>query len=111
KGFSVVEALQSVGEYLIKFGGHDGAGGLSVTQENLPLFAAAFSQECEKRLQFLEINPFVEADTEVKLGEVTATLVKELENFAPFGIGNSTPQLLARDLKVLDVKILKNAHL
>ena len=37
--------------------------------------------------------------------------MRDLKDFAPFGIGNPTPQVLARGLKVVDIKILKNAHI
>ena len=49
KGFSVVEALAACGDHLIKFGGHAGAGGLSVEASKLPAFKAAFIAECAKK--------------------------------------------------------------
>jgi single-stranded-DNA-specific exonuclease len=42
KGFSVVDTLASLKQHLIKFGGHEGAGGFSVKEENLEAFRAAF---------------------------------------------------------------------
>ncbi|MCO6431267.1 MAG: single-stranded-DNA-specific exonuclease RecJ [Deltaproteobacteria bacterium] len=111
KGFSVVEALASVGEHLEKFGGHEGAGGLSVKEEKLEDFSAAFIDECKRRLSGVELDPYVEADTEVELNEIEIPLVEQLKRFAPFGMGNPSPVLLVRDLKVLDVKVLKGAHL
>lgn len=111
KGFSVVECLRSVGEHLIKFGGHEGAGGLSVHPDNLESFALAFDKECKKRLKTLELEPYSEADTEIELSELDLDIIKELKAFAPFGMGNPNPVLLMRNLRVLDVRVLKNAHL
>ncbi|NBO80066.1 MAG: single-stranded-DNA-specific exonuclease RecJ, partial [Actinobacteria bacterium] len=54
KGFSVIEALGACSEHLTKFGGHDGAGGFSVKEENLEKFKAAFVGECKKRLEKIE---------------------------------------------------------
>jgi single-stranded-DNA-specific exonuclease len=111
KGFSVVEALGAVKQHLIKFGGHEGAGGFSVKAENLESFREAFNLECQKRLENIEIVPYVDADAEATLEECTVPLVRELSNLAPFGMGNPTPVVLVRDLTVKEVRVLKDAHL
>jgi single-stranded-DNA-specific exonuclease len=111
KGFSVVEALASVKEHLLKFGGHEGAGGFSVTAEKLEVFREAFDAECKKRLEKIEIVPYVDADTEATLEECTVQLVRDLANLAPFGMGNPTPIVLVSDLIVKEVRVLKDAHL
>jgi single-stranded-DNA-specific exonuclease len=111
KGFNVVEALTAVSEHLIKYGGHEGAGGLSVEEARLEEFAEAFIRVCEERLQNLGNSPIAEADTEVTLPELDLKLVEEFQKFAPFGVGNPNPQLLVKGLKVLDVRVLKDTHL
>jgi single-stranded-DNA-specific exonuclease len=111
KGFSVVGALGAVGSLLIKFGGHEGAGGFSIKEENLEEFKAAFITECAKRLQTLETVPYADADTEVTLPEVTIALVDELKNLAPFGMGNPAPIVLLRNMRVVEVKTIKGVHL
>lgn len=111
KGFNVVEALTAVGEHLLKFGGHEGAGGFSVEAKKVETFAAAFVAECRKRLVGLETVPKAEADTEVTLDEVTVSLVERLKELAPFGVGNPAPQVMLRGLKVAEVRSLKNTHL
>lgn len=110
-GFSVVGALHAVSKHLLKFGGHDGAGGFSVAQEKVVDFARAFELECESRLRDLDLNPTVVCDTEVRLDELSFELLNELKSFAPFGIGNPGPVLLARNLRVLESKSLKGLHL
>jgi single-stranded-DNA-specific exonuclease len=111
KGLSVVEALGAVKSHLLKFGGHDGAGGFSVAIEKVEDFAAAFDAECARRLRKIETQPFVDGDTEVTLSEVDLRLVDELEKFAPFGMGNPSPVLVARGVRVHDIRILKETHL
>jgi single-stranded-DNA-specific exonuclease len=111
KGFSVIEALGAVGEHLIKFGGHEGAGGFSVAEEMLQDFKAAFIEECKERLSKIETTPFVDADTVATLDEFTVPLVKELSNLAPFGVGNPAPVVVFKNLLVKEVKVLKDAHM
>lgn len=111
KGLSVVETLAAVGEHLTKFGGHHGAGGFSLQEKQLVPFTEAFIAECERKLKHIDAVPTIEADTEVTLAELDLSLVDELKRFAPFGIGNPGPMLLARDLKVHEVRSLKDSHL
>ena len=111
KGFNVVEALSAVGKHLIKFGGHEGAGGLSVEESKLEVFSSAFIKECQKRLKSIETEPYVEADTETSLPSLTIELINELKSFVPFGMGNPNPVLLMKKMRVLYVKVLKNTHL
>jgi single-stranded-DNA-specific exonuclease len=111
KDFNVVESLAAVGTHLIKFGGHEGAGGFSVEESRVEKFAEAYIAYCEKKLKTLNTVPFVDADTEALLADVSIPLVDELKKFAPFGTGNPGPVLLIRDLKVLEVKVLKGTHL
>ncbi len=111
KGLSVVETLAAVSKYLIKFGGHEGAGGFSVKADKVVEFGEAFNDECKKRLTKLETSPYVDADTEVSLEEISIELVEELKKFAPFGMGNPNPVLLVKNLKVSEVRVLKDTHL
>jgi single-stranded-DNA-specific exonuclease len=111
KGFSVVDALAACGKYLIKFGGHTGAGGFSVKEQDLLAFKEAFNEECERRLKEIEVVPYVDADTEADLSEITVPLVSGLKGLAPFGVGNPNPHVLVRNLRVVEVRDLKGAHL
>lgn len=111
KGFSVINALGAVREYLVKFGGHEGAGGFSVLDEHVEQFRDAFTAECARQLAALEVVPYVDADTEALLEECTVPLVRELADLAPFGMGNPSPVLLIRNLLVKEIKVLKDAHL
>ena len=111
KGFNVVQAFTAVAEHLLKFGGHEGAGGCSLVRENLDDFAAAFDRECVAQLEGVELQPYAEADTEVCLADVGVSLVEELKRFAPFGMANPSPLLLMKGLTVKDVRDLKSTHL
>ena len=53
----------------------------------------------------------MEADTEISLNDMTVQLVNDLSKFAPFGMGNPSPQLLLKNLKVTETRVLKATHL
>ena len=111
KGFSVVDTFSACAEHLIKFGGHDGAGGCSVEADRLEDFENAFNEQCRIRLEGLEKKPSAEADAEITLSEMSVQLVDELQKFSPFGMGNPQPILLAKNLKVKDIRDIKGTHM
>ncbi len=111
KGMSVVEALSKTKKFLIKFGGHEGAGGLSLKEEHLKDFAEAFEATCRELSTEEERLPYVEADTEIELSEISVAVIDELQKLAPFGMKNPSPQLLLKEVTVGPIAILKNAHL
>ena len=110
-GFSVVEALSDLQDFLQKFGGHAGAGGFSIEESKLESFAAAFDQLCEKKLKSISTVATVKADTEITLKDISVELVEELNHFSPFGIGNPAPSLLIDNLLVRDFQVLKGEHI
>lgn len=110
KGFSVVEALAECSELLIKYGGHQAAGGLSIYEENLDEFAARFSSVCLERLGEHPKPPIIETDTVADLSEISIPSVQELRAFAPFGMGNATPTVLLKNVRIQSVSILKDTH-
>lgn len=110
KGVSVVEILSDCSSLLLKYGGHEGAGGFSLEEKHIQDFEEVFAKVCAEKFGGKDPVPSVEADTEVLLSDICHDLVSELENFAPFGVGNPGPQLLLKGLKVLEVKEIKGAH-
>jgi len=111
KGFSVVEVLEKLSSLLEKHGGHAGAGGFSLKPENLEEFKLAFEKECAERIADLELSPLAEADTEASLSELTPQIISELKCFEPLGMGNPGPLVLFDNLKVQDIRLIKDAHL
>lgn len=111
KGLSVVDVLSECKDILIKFGGHEGAGGLSVDADRIEELYERFVRVCSEHLKDFDFSPHAEADTEVSLDELSLDLINEISSFSPFGMGNPTPLLLTRGLKVVEVKDLKGAHM
>lgn len=110
KGINVVEALSSSSSSLIKFGGHEAAGGLSLVKENLETFRDSFINFCKSKAKKESFEPIAEADTEAGLSEITKPSIDEFDRFAPFGIGNPSPQVLVRGLRVESVTDIKRTH-
>ena len=110
-GISVIDLLSSCSDLLVKFGGHKGAGGFAVTQENVAAFSAKFNEECKKRITQDNAFPIVKADAVSSINEITFSLIDELKRLEPFGMGNPTPVIVTKELSIVDIKVLKQQHL
>lgn len=112
EGFDVFGALSFCGELLDKFGGHKGAGGFSLKEENF--------EEFDRRLQEFAgkitegggcIRNRVNVCSTVSPGELTVENVEGLAVLEPFGEGNPRPLFLLADCTVNEVIPLSNgAH-
>jgi single-stranded-DNA-specific exonuclease len=110
-GFNVVGALSDLREYLIKFGGHEGAGGFSLKPEMIDKFCIAFNEYCAEKLKSISKNPLVSVDTDVTLKDLTVDLVNDLAKFAPYGMGNPAPVIGVPNVEVGQIQVLKGEHI
>lgn len=83
------ELLDSVSEYLVGYGGHAGAAGLSVEYKNLHDFKVALNEKL-KGVDFGVDRDTCLYDLEIPVTEV-AKYIRELNKYAPYGEGN--PQI------------------
>jgi single-stranded-DNA-specific exonuclease len=90
-GVDAVALMESVSSLLLRFGGHQGAGGLTladgVTPEQLGEPLRVWSAEQGYTLEQFRIWTRPRIDLELQLGEVTMPLADALRTLAPFGIG------------------------
>ncbi len=93
--FDLHGALAACAGELERFGGHRAAAGLSIRPERLEAFAEAFAARAAAELADTDLRPSVEIDAVVRGHELTLDLVDELEQLAPFGLGNPGVTLLA----------------
>ncbi len=102
-GFHITEALESCGDILTRYGGHELAAGLELPAERVGelrsrLCEAAEGVELENRSEAMA--PLIPA----QLGEMTLGAVADLGRLEPFGEGNPEPVFLARGLRVADAR-------
>lgn len=84
------KVLDSLDDYLIGFGGHAGAAGLSLKEEDLEAFTDAFVKACQP---LPEKPKDMYYDLEITPADIPAA-VDELKTYAPYGEGN--PQIVFR---------------
>ena len=88
KGFHLFDALKWSEEYLLKFGGHELAAGVSVSEENLHNFRTKIND-------YAETVPFAPAmvniDLKLNPAGLTVDMAFAIKCLEPFGAGNPTP--------------------
>lgn len=99
-GFHLYEALKECEEYLLKYGGHKYAAGLSILPEKIQPFREKFKKVSEGKLTKDDLISRLFIDSELELEQINPELVRVLELFAPFGPQNMRPVFLTRSLNI-----------
>jgi single-stranded-DNA-specific exonuclease len=113
--FNLHEALGECREYLIKFGGHAAAAGLSLAPENLDAFKAAFEEVAKTRLGSEKKLPQLDIALSVDLNdwhnEGYQDFYNQLNRFRPFGPENLQPVFSTKKCIAKHVKVVGGSHL
>jgi len=98
-GFDLYAALDTCSEHLIQFGGHFFAAGLTLKEENLNDFRAAFEAEARRKMSREDLQPRLTVDAEIGALEINKLFFRWVERLGPFGPGNMNPVFVIRNLK------------
>jgi len=98
-------------ELYVKFGGHPGACGISIREEDFEIFAKTLDER-SKRL-FREEDYFIDEHIigEIDFSLINEELLKVLERYEPYGFGNPLPVFITRNVKVEEKEIIKGKFL
>jgi single-stranded-DNA-specific exonuclease len=105
-GLNLYDTLSDCASLLERYGGHAAAAGLSLAPAKLAAFREAFEAAVRRRITEEDLRPILTLDGEADFHELSLSAVSELAQLEPFGVGNPTPVLLARNVGVLDVRAL-----
>ncbi len=112
-GVDIYRALTECGDIFVKFGGHPAAAGMTLREENVPLLRERLNEAVRKQLNGRAPMPVLEYDCELRLNEISETLIEELAQLEPCGTGNPSPAFLMQDVNVIKTEIMgaKRSHL
>ncbi len=100
----IFESFKAADSYLVKYGGHKLAAGLTIQEENIN----AFSNELNSYIQAQyeeEINAKeIAADSYVHIKDLSMNLYNEICSLEPFGAGNPTPLLALVKSSIKSIK-------
>lgn len=99
KDFDIYNALEACAEHLEQFGGHMYAAGLTLLEEQYPLFREKFEQVVANTIDPELLTPEISIDAVINLADITPKFFRLIKQFEPFGPGNMTPVFMTRNLK------------
>ena len=112
EGFNLVRALDRCAEHLEKFGGHEMAAGLTIHEDKLDMFMAAFRRTARELLSDDDLEPRLQLDHELELSELNVDFLRWHEMLQPFGNANRQPLFLARNVEpAAPPRVIKEKHL
>lgn len=104
EGYPMSAKLAEVSELLTKFGGHPMAAGFSLPKANVGAFREALNARSGLTPALLTEKLWI--DVPMPLSYVTEALVKDLEQLAPFGMGNEKPLFAWKGLRIGEMRVL-----
>ena len=111
-GFNLYEAIHACREYLLGYGGHFAAAGMSLLPENVEAFAKAFEKVVSETIPNELLTPEIIIDAPIAFTEITPAFYQIILQMEPYGPENMRPVFIAKN--VIDSgysKIVKDAHI
>ena len=105
-GFDLLGGLHAGAEHLGRYGGHRAAAGLSLRRSEVEAFRAAFCAHAAEVLAPEDLVPEVRIDAVAPGDTLSLELAEELEQLAPFGMGNPAVSLLVPAARMADPRAL-----
>ncbi|MBE5757353.1 MAG: single-stranded-DNA-specific exonuclease RecJ [Clostridiales bacterium] len=106
-GVNIFEALSSVSDLLIRFGGHNQAGGLSIEKKNIKEFRNKVNEFVLNNIDEEAMSCKKYYDMDITNFNLTPEFVKQLEIFEPCGFKNEKPTFR---LKITDNNVSRMAN-
>jgi single-stranded-DNA-specific exonuclease len=110
--FNMLAALESCGEVMLKFGGHQQAAGLTVESSRIRELRGRINDHADSRLGPDDLRPRLWIDGPLTFRSIDDQVMSELATLAPFGAGNPRPVFRSSRVEIVDgPRRLKDRHL
>jgi single-stranded-DNA-specific exonuclease len=111
-GFNLYEAIHSCKDYLLGYGGHFAAAGMTIEIDKIEAFRNRFEEVVATTIDPGLLIPEIVIDAELSFSDITWPFYNVISQMEPFGPENLRPQFVVR--KAIDTgfsKIVKEEHL
>jgi single-stranded-DNA-specific exonuclease len=100
KGLNLAHALAGCEQYLIQYGGHELAAGLSLSQDQIAPFRRAIGAYADLHFKPDQAVLSLPIDLELTANEITLAQAKELDLLEPYGNANAQPIFALRNASI-----------
>lgn len=104
EAYSMFEEMTKCKELFLKYGGHPMAAGLSIPEDLVDEFRRRLNDGCQ--LTEDDLTEVIHIDMALPFSCVSEQLIEELELLEPFGKGNTKPVFAARNVRILESRVL-----
>ncbi|MBU9712515.1 single-stranded-DNA-specific exonuclease RecJ [Evansella tamaricis] len=113
EGFDMFQSLSQCREWLPHFGGHPMAAGLTMEIANIDKLHGKLMKLAESTMKPEDWIRSLSVDLPVEVEEVTTEAILDLQQMAPFGVGNPAPKVLLENIEFSSIKKIgaKQDHL
>ena len=111
-GFNLYEAIHECREYLIGYGGHFAAAGMTLLPENVEAFSRKFEEVVSKTITPEQLIPEIVIDAEVTFSDLNFSFYNIINQMEPYGPDNMRPIFIVKN--VIDTgwsKLVKDQHI
>lgn len=111
-GFNLYEAIYQCREYLVAYGGHFAAAGLSMLPQNVEAFRKKFEEVVSATIAEHLLIPEIVIDAEISFTEIKENFYNIICQMEPFGPENMRPVFITKNVTDTGFsKIVKELHL
>lgn len=104
EGFNLIDALQSMPELFVKFGGHAGAAGFTIPMKNIELFIKKINEYAKKKLDENDLVKLINIDKEIPIQKISYEFYQIIDLLKPFGFGNPNPTFATKNIILENIK-------
>lgn len=105
-GVNVIEMIRSVSHTIVQAGGHPMAAGFTVETTKIEEFRLALESKAKEIITDDLLERTLLIDLVIPLNIINFELVKALQKFEPFGIGNPEPFFASRNVIIEDMGVV-----
>jgi len=110
--YHLLSGMDSCAELFEQYGGHASAAGMKIKKENIEELQKKLNEHAGSNLSPEDFIPELKIDAVVSSQTLSLDLVQELKQFEPFGMGNSRPKFVTKDLVLVSEPfVMKEKHL
>jgi single-stranded-DNA-specific exonuclease len=110
-GFHLHRALTGCADFLVRYGGHAAAAGLTIEARHLGELRTRLSAAAREAFGGDAPAATLPVDAEIALDAVDELLAEEVGKLEPFGVGNPEPVLGARGVTLERARVVGENHL
>lgn len=89
--FNMFKNCMEIKDLFEQFGGHSQAAGMTIPYENIEEVQSLLSEAAEQQLIPEDFKPVLEINQKLEINKLDLSLIEEINQLAPFGIGNPKP--------------------